>query len=325
MLHERLDIARWKVLFPVGEMRERVRRSVREHYEREPHLFEGETDVEWLILHRQPHGGGGCSPAAVAIHEQLVDEALFGVGKWQEMPERIPTDVFAFALGEPSRGEATKYGGLPYRPKGEAWPSDGSGEPMTFVGQVCFADSRDVEPVPRLPGDVLLVFGNAGMIRDGGGEKFVRWLEGDPTALYFEWRRVGEVEDPVAQGGVPETGWEIEPCHGIVHRAHDFPEGPYRDQFDIDDAHRSARVIGGTKIGGIPWWLQDEEPMPGVHLCTLAPVWPRFGEPYPFVNVEEAATPDSLYLERLMTWGNWETVYVFVDDDGSLSWVLQYT
>src|SRR5215218_3103082 len=247
MLHERLDIARWKVLFPVGEMRERVRRSVREHYEREPHLFEGETDVEWLILHRQPHGGGGCSPAAVAVHEQLVDEALFGVGKWQEMPERIPTDVFAFALGEPSRGEATKYGGLPYRPKGEAWPSDGSGEPMTFVGQVCFADSRDVEPVPRLPGDVLLVFGNAGMIRDGGGEKFVRWLEGDPTALYFEWRRVGEVEDPVAQGGVPETGWEIQPCHGIVPRPHDFAEGPYRDQLDIDDAHRSSRVTGGTK------------------------------------------------------------------------------
>jgi len=47
--------------------------------------------------------------------------------------------------------------------------------------------------------------------------------------------------------------------------------------------------------------------------------------PYPFVNVEGATTSDSPNLDRLMTWGNWETVYIFVDDDGSLSWVLQYT
>lgn len=316
MLHERLDINRWKSLFPVGRMREEVRRSVRERYEREPHLFEGGPHVEWLILGGQPYGGGGCSPADVAVHEQLVDEALFGVGKWQETPERTPTDVFAFALGEPERREATRYGGLPYRPKGEEWPTSGSGQPMTFVGQVCFADSRDVEPVGRLPGDVLLVFGDT--------EKIVRWLESDPAALSFEWRRVGEVEDPVADEEVPKTGWEIEPCRGVIHRAHDYPERRY-DQFDIDDPHRSARVIGGTKIGGIPPWLQDEEPLPGVHLCTLAPVWPRFGDPYPFVNVEEAATSDSPYLNRLMTWGNWETVYVFVGDDGGLSWVLQYT
>jgi hypothetical protein len=324
MVHERLDMARWRSLFPVVRMREAVRRSVREHYSREQHLFEGETHAEWLILLQQPQGGGGCSPADIAVHEQLVDEALFGFGQWQEMPERIPTDVFAFALGEPSRREATKYGGLPYRPGGETWPSNGSGEPMTFVGQICFADSRDIEPVPRLPGDVLLVFGDAGMIRGKDPDKTLGWLEGEPAALSFEWRRLGEVEDLVAHGEAPETGWEIEPCYGVIHRAHDYPERCY-DPFDIDDAHRSARVIGGTKIGGIPPWLQDEEPMPGVHLCTLAPVWPRFGEPYPFVNVEEAATPDSLYLERLMTWGNWETVYVFVDEDGSLSWVLQYT
>jgi hypothetical protein len=118
---------------------------------------------------------------------------------------------------------------------------------------------------------------------------------------------------------------EIEPCYGVVHRAYDYPEGPYRDQFDIDERHRSARVIAGTKIGGIPWWHQDEETMPGVHLCTLAPVRPHFGDPYPFVNVEEAASSDTPYVDRLMTWGNWETVYVFVDDHGSISWVIQYT
>jgi hypothetical protein len=325
MVHERLDVDRWKSLFPVGRMREEVRRSVREHYAREPHLFEGETDVEWLILGRQPSGGGGCSPADVAVHEQLVDEALLGVGKWQEMPERTPTDVFAFALGEPNRREATKYGGLPYRPKGEARPTNGSDEPMTFVGQVCFADSHDLEPVPRLPGDVLLVFGDTEMIRGKGDEQFMRWIESDPAALYFEWRRVGDVVEPTADGEVPETDWKIEPCHGVIHRAHDYPEHRYRDQFDIDRPHRSARIIGGTKIGGIPRWLQDEEPLSGVHLCTLGPLWPRFGYPYPFVNVEEMATSDSPYLDRLMTWGNWETVYVFVDNDGRPSWVLQYT
>ena len=130
-----------------------------------------------------------------------------------------------------------------------------------------------------LPGDVLLVFGDADMIGGKDDEKIMRWLEGDPAALSFEWRRVGEVEDPVSEEEVPETGWKIEPCHGVIHRAHDYPEGPFRDQFDIDESHRSARVIGGTKIGGIPPWLQDEEPLPGVHLCTLEPVWPQFGGP----------------------------------------------
>lgn len=64
------------------------------------------------------------------------------------MGAKQPTDLFLFALGEPKQRDVTKVGGLQYRPEGKPWPrSTNTGEPLTFVAQYRFTESRDIIPV----------------------------------------------------------------------------------------------------------------------------------------------------------------------------------
>jgi hypothetical protein len=99
---------------------------------------------------------------------------------------RVPTDVFVWRAGEPTQRAVTKIAGLPYRPAGRPLPLAPSGEPLTFVTQICFADSREL--VPPLPGDVLLIFatGKPSPRRDDGFA--LDW----GTGLTFEWTTLGD-------------------------------------------------------------------------------------------------------------------------------------
>ena len=320
MTHNRVDIERWKTMFRLGRLREETRRSVREHYAREPHLFNGEVHVEWLIKGREPWGGDGVGPMGIAVHEQLLDEALYGVGKWQKMPHRVPTDVFIMSVGEPERREVTKVGGLPYWTRGRRWPRTVRGTPMTFVAQFCFADSRDL-PIPQPPEDVLLVFGDqdAYFFEAPGSESL--WESGSP-ALAFAWETVGD-QALISGEEIPETGWNVTPCYGSIHRAHDYPDDTHL--LDHNERYESAKIVGGVKIGGVPRWLQDEEPLPGKHLCTLDSVWPVVHEPYPFLNVEQPAKGGQDYLNDLLSWGDAGSVYIFMDESGCVNWAFQTT
>ena len=68
----------------------------------------------------------------------------------------VPVDIFVMAEGEPEKRNVTKIGALPYRPANASWPTGSNGQPMLFVAQFNFADSKDL--TGELPGDILLVF-----------------------------------------------------------------------------------------------------------------------------------------------------------------------
>lgn len=90
---------------------------------------------------------------------------------------------------EPGEGGLTesKMGGTPYLPKGEKWPVDGRGVPMTFLAQV---DCTRLEALPDFPHTGLLQFfigadDVLGMDFDNmtapSGFRVLYWEETDPS------------------------------------------------------------------------------------------------------------------------------------------------
>lgn len=222
-------------------------------------------------------------PKSVAVVEQL--RARHGGPAALGPP--APTDVLVWAQGEPEHRAATKIGGLPYRPAGLPWPTGKEGQPSAFVGQICFADSRDLLINPRgktvdLPGDVLLLF---------SPEKSGLWDsdDEDPKSLQHEWHPLGldrlvSPADLPAQPWTASRGGTIAPCHAHLHRSSDHPafpdDHPFRKLYDPDP----FCVFEGGKIGGVPFYARSHDPRPGVFLAALGTINPSDG-PYPFVNL----------------------------------------
>src|SRR5258706_10769357 len=130
MIHQRLNLDHWKQRFPLPRLREKAGG-------------------------RLPGVPGISGPLDVAVLEQLRDAS------YANSPgiERVPTDIFVWSRGEPDQRFVTKIGGLPYWGADTPWPLGPSGTPLTFVAQICFADSQDL--TPHLPGDLLLMFTEA--------------------------------------------------------------------------------------------------------------------------------------------------------------------
>jgi len=215
----------------------------------------------------KPLGESIYDPRCMAIVEQLRGEGL--AGKLQ--PASIGTDVFVPMEGEPENRAVTKVGGCPYWPKDKPIPyKDGS--PLTFVAQVCFADSRDI--VAETPGDILLIFGDEEALSDDCD---------DQSALQFYWTGLTDLElvpTPIA----PRSFWEIAPHYGVRHRTSDYlddvPEfGQYMRDYLLSQ-------IEGTKIGGIPRWVQYDPQLPGKFLASVSGIeWDDGGVLY--LNIEE--------------------------------------
>jgi hypothetical protein len=91
----------------------------------------------------------------------------------------VPVDVFVMSKGEPENRYATKIGGLPYRPRDLLWPCAPSGRPLAMIAQFNFTNSTDI--IGKLPGDLLLVFGD-----DSDGD-------GPIELLHLEWQRLEAV------------------------------------------------------------------------------------------------------------------------------------
>src|SRR5262249_39609366 len=84
----------------------------------------------------------------------------------------VPSDVFVFCKGEPTKPDITKVGGIPYWIDDRKWPKDRQGRSLGFLAQFNFLDSTDL--VGPLPGDVLLLFVSV-------DEKSY------PDKIHFEW------------------------------------------------------------------------------------------------------------------------------------------
>lgn len=299
MLHEPVDIDRWKLMFPLEQLRAEARQFVIDRQRQTPENYPDPAAVEDHIALMSPRCDAITSPYDIAVREQLCEVALSP----HISAAPVPVDVFIFARGEPENRALTKIGGLPYWPADRPWPRASDGEPMTFVGQFCLADSKDI--TGELPGDVLVIFGD---------ERELFWegnWEDDPSALQFHWMQLGETNLVRAEQTLKRerTEWEILPCYGDIYRTLDYPE--LGNEF----------IIEGTKIGGVPLWIQHEQPVGKTFLCALGSVQPVVQRPFPYVNVPDRI--EGWTAESPLMWGDAGSVFVFLDDDRQAHWVMQ--
>jgi hypothetical protein len=217
----------------------------------------------------------------------------------------VAADIFVLGRGEPARREATKLGGLPYWPRKRAWPTDAEGEIMTFIAQFCFADSRDI--VGRLPGDVLLLF--------AAREDLDSDLE--PGLLHFEWMRLGETHLVQASDLPPSPWpWPITPYYGAIYRSRDYPGA--EGHFSQYNAPERLAILAGTKIGGVPRWVQIEEGIRDRFLCSLASVHAVTDRPYPYVNDPTPLARSEVGERPGPLWGEASVLNLFLANNGKV-------
>jgi hypothetical protein len=203
------------------------------------------------------------------------------------------TDQIFFVNGEPAERSVTKVGGLPYRAAGVPWPLTDAGQPMTFLAQFCFAESRDL--FGKLPGEILLIFAE-------GREAYLP----NPydSSLRFERYPLG-LGNLIRAQEIPVVDWILRPYFGIIHRT--------------NDEHLVGHPQGETKIGGEPAWIQGNESPGGRFFCELGRLrrvpaqWDRWGRD------EETGdrTGDELSMHDA------GCLYFFLREDGAIRWAFQ--
>jgi hypothetical protein len=278
-LHDRLDLAHWITEFQLSRLRAEARDYVLQRRQELPQAYPDDKAVEDHIQLMHPKWEIVVGPGTVAVNEQLKAEAVAA----GEYPGRgFPTDVAVWATGEPADRSVTKIGGLPYRPYGLPWPEEATGQPMRFIAQLCFVDSRDV--VPPLPGDVLLIFGDDDA------------LLAEPEHLVFEWWPLGP-ESLISE--VPSGNEGLAPFHAVLHRTEDW----------------EGAVFEGTKIGGVPKFIDEDPSSDGVFIGSIGSISVPVDERYPFVNVVE---PRGWSQENDLMIGDMGSLYLFIGADGKI-------
>lgn len=243
---------------------------------------------------RLPEPGG----VVVSVGQVLAVEAARRAAGWT-MDGVVATDVFVWGQGEPKDRTLTKIGGLPYWPAERPWPEAG-GQPLPFVAQFNFADSRDL--VGELPGEILVVFSDPGE----------RWRTGDVSGLQFEWMRVGDGR-VVVERLVPKPARPFFKGYGVIHRS----------QERAGAVPEVAAWRAATKIGGLPG--SGREGAAGERfLGQFAPVRALPGLDYPWVNRPRALgeTADAhgvLGETNLFGWGSEACLEMWLRADGGVT------
>jgi hypothetical protein len=230
----------------------------------------------------------------------------------------VPIDIFVMAEGEPPHRDVTKIGGLPYRSANIPWPTNKKGEPLLFLGQFNFADSKDI--TGDLPGDLLLVFADS---QDGFSESVV-----------FEWQLFG-LENLVSAEAIPVHADAFEPCYGHVLRTVTFPEAEDVVRAKIEKYPRcggkdvwSDYLIPkyqATQIGSAPFFIQGNPELPGRLLCTLSSVQPDQHERFPWINHADPLMPEEKwdFDQKHLMFGDMGSIYISIDEQQQLHWSEQ--
>ncbi len=144
--------------------------------------------------------GRPSSPGGVAFFEQARKLA----GEHGDLGPSVPVDMFTWSDRSGDPGWLTKIGGSPWREKHKPWPKAPDGTYLTFLGQLCFANSKDLFPF-ELPGDVTLIFGKYFPVGCTTCEGYA-----------LEWSNI-ELDKPLDYFG--EFGTELPFCYrGVIHR-----------------------------------------------------------------------------------------------------------
>jgi uncharacterized protein YwqG len=230
----------------------------------------------------------------------------------------VPTDVPVWAAGEPANRACTKTGGLPYGPASLPWPAGRDNLPASFVGQICFADSRDTlqrgmyrdgGPL-TLPGDVLLLF-------SPGGDGLWDSDEDDPKSLIYEWHSLG-LADLVQSSAVPEQPFKVGIAHAQLHRTFDLPAVPDDHPLVEKRADEPVFVLTGGKMGGVPSFQESEYwPKGATFLATLGSIHAT-DKRHPLIGVP--TNPDHFGLEGdYLMFGDVGSLHLFISERGLLS------
>ena len=230
------------------------------------------------------------------------------------MGEEVPTDVFVFGFGEPEDPSWTKVGGRPYWPADKEWPALEDGSPAYFLAQFNFADSRDLFDF-ELPGEVLVITTNS-------EEEWI-WEE---EGLSFHWLPSGitATEELPAPLPYPEAG----PFYGVIHRTADYPDSLKSSRkLDVSQAYNLAE-LNGTKIGGVPNFIQGGPETTPRFLCALGSIQAEPNVPYPSTNRREPLSlefkGDGIYADQnCAVIGDMGNIYLFIAPDGTVSTLSQ--
>jgi hypothetical protein len=219
----------------------------------------------------------------------------------KESPELevVHNDIFFWRrTGTSADVSASRIGGAPYRPADAPWPisraGEFAGEPMEFLGQLCFADSKDRFSI-QLPGDVLLFFSDC---RTGISS-------GTLEEQYFEWQPLGlktitqasqvPGQVPTRKGptsefftsrfpywDLPKTRQSIEAICRFWSRTTGLPT---EQTYDLVKSRLcSSKAI---KIAGVPSVFGNEREWDGcTFLGSMCQIWPAPG-PFPSLDREE--------------------------------------
>jgi hypothetical protein len=293
-IHQQFDLQYWIAQFQLEPLRARAREFVLKRRNEMPKEYPSEAHVDRHIKLMEPGGEILVGPGSLAVNEQLRAEAFAGS---RYGGPRIATDVFVWACGEAPHPAMTKIGGVPYRPRSLTWPRDGEGKRIRFIAQLCFADSRDI--VGDLPGDVLLIFGDD------------EALLVEPNRLLFEWSKLG-IQDLALE--VPQMGASelLTPYYGVIHRTEDWPDAT--EEIGVRYGYPwLLRVFEGTKIGGMPRFIQDEPTPAGRFVAALGSISAGYSA-YPLINEREPR--DRPGGDNDLTIGDMGSLYLFLDPGG---------
>ncbi len=269
------------------------------------------TDGRWR------GGQSVASPSDIVITEQRRREiqARVNVGR------SVAADVFCFGIGEPELPYCTKVGGIPFRPSNSPWPVDSDGGPMTFVAQLCFCESEDL--FSGLPGDVLLFFASDYDICPSDRKR----------KTHFEWQNLnaGQLLTPDA---VPNTQWRVPALYGCRYRTADYP-----DEAAVNAARSYCHggwgswwnifCWEGTKIGGVPMWIQNSEipsevEFPGRFLAAIGTCTPTCDIEFPWINQQAPMTFKESQSSNFLEWDDSGMIYLSLDSNNEVHWTLQY-
>lgn len=306
-IHERFDLAKWVSEFPLAAERKRIREWVDKCDRENPKAYPNEQSKLDHIKLMEPDGDIVVGPRELAFNEQLRAEC----GGLSGAVSTVPVDVLVWAEGEPSNRAATKIGGTPYRPRGAEWPRNQDGDPCEFLGQMCFADSRDILTTLNgkrleLPGDILLLFNTAlGGLFDSDEE--------DPRSLQYEWQPLGlsDLMEPQSLPA-PFSDSAISPCHAQLHRTVDLSSVPQDHPLRSFESGASLAVFKSGKIAGLPHYVQDAEPRPGVFLGAFGSINP-VGPTFPLLNVPVNPSGEFNMNGNYCMFGDCGSLYLFLE------------
>jgi len=277
-------------------------------------LWESRFSVEEVA--KRAHEWTGWKPVSSPCHVVGIEAARREALQDVAAPQGVPADIFVFGCGSAPRRDLTQVGGLPYRPSGLPWPADQEGQALTFMGQMRFAESKDL--FADLPGDILLLFADIFLIGH----------------LHTEWYPLG-LDNLIRADEIPETDWQISPFYGERYRTVDFK--------DFEGALSAASPFWiGVKIGGLSSFEFDklgvyrgaarpeaffseyrfiEEPT-GLFLGSFSSVQPEPDIRWPWVNVEHPIPLQEHSSAPQFMIGDMRRVELFLQDNGAVFWQL---